>query len=49
MREIIQCGCNESELCLRVVRGVLIPPVEKFFLNRNKHNEKGINIPEFVQ
>ena len=27
MREGIQRGCNESELCLLVIRGVFIPPI----------------------
>ena len=27
MREGIQRGCYESELCLRVIRGVFIPPI----------------------
>ena len=45
------CGCYESELCLRVIRGVFIPLifVEKHFLNGSKQNETGMNIPKFVK
>ena len=45
------CGCYESEVSLRVIRGVFIPLIllKNISEKEAKQNETGINIPEFVQ
>ena len=44
MREGIQCGCYESELCLRLIRAVFILPILlKRFITRKQTEQNGDN------
>ena len=45
MRGGIQRGCYESELCLRMLSGVFIPPILlKLFLNGTKWVQAYLNL-----